>query len=259
MARHHSDTSPLSIYQAAITAEQILEVGEFYGVKDLRSLQRNMTATVRLLHQLTGGRGLTSRIGNLLSLEQQELLRNATTLLDSINYRITHAKECRQRSDKQAEARRKQRADQAHRMVNGAYPLPLETPEQQLEVIKLALVLNRAGHYQSFFSEIQLNERLRDFPPKAQLAAARNRDPGVDLAWRLRSRLDFERVEIQTALTTHLEDDPGGLTVQARFDALQQRLAELAPQVLDTRLASETLRIWTEALSAEAEQREGRS
>jgi len=257
MARHHSDTSPLSIYQAAITAEQILEVGEFYGVKDLRSLQRNMTATVRLLHQLTGGRGLTSRIGNLLSLEQQELLRNATTLLDSINYRITHAKECRQRSDKQAEARRKQRADQAHRMVNGAYPLPLETPEQQLEVIKLALVLNRAGHYQSFFSEIQLNERLRGFP-KVQLAAARNGDPGVDLTLRLRTRLDFERVEIQAALTTHLEDDTGGLTVQARFDALQQRLAELAPQVLESRLASETLRIWTEALS-KAEQREGRT
>ncbi|SFY07776.1 hypothetical protein [Azotobacter vinelandii] len=238
----------------AITAEQILQAAEFYSAQDLRNLQRELTGTVRELQRLTEGSGLASRIGGLLPREQQDVLRNAAALVGSINYSITHAKESRQRQEKQAAARRKERELQARTLLTEAYP-PSTTPEQQVDIIKLALVLHRAGYFWGFYSEIELNQKMRDYVTKVQSSTNTAGVPGAVRS--LNSTVDFCRSEILSDLTQHLSIDIGDdLTVQARFDALQQRLAELTPQVLDSRLASETIRIWTEALS-EAEQRVG--
>ncbi|MFB8831269.1 hypothetical protein ACE0DR_22705 [Azotobacter sp. CWF10] len=239
---------------ASISVEQILKLGESYRAQELRGMQSKLTSTAKELQQLTGGNGLLGRIGGQLNREQQQLLRDAASLIQSINYQVEHAKEKRQRTEKQAKARREERDRQAKRLVADAYPLPITKPEHRAEIIRLALVLNRAGEFFPFYSDIELNQKLRAFVAEAQTTTNRHRDT---LEARLTSKTSYFRTEIIFSLEKHIAYNDG-TTVQARFDALQHKLAELGPQVLDTQPAAGTVRLWMNALS-QAEKQEGQA
>lgn len=146
-----------------ITAETILQLGQLYSTQEMRSMQSKLTGAAREVRALTGSKGLIARIGELQTHEQRQLLRDAANLVDSVNTHLEHAKEKRQRDEKAAAAKRKERELQAKHLVSESLPLPCDTPEQMPEVIRLGLILNHARAFQSFYSPQELSQKLRPY------------------------------------------------------------------------------------------------
>lgn len=104
------------------------------------------------------GSGLSGRISEQLSYEQRQLLLDAATLIESVNNHIEHAKEKRVRDEKATKRRQDARNARAKQLIAAKFPLLHETVEQQLEVLKDALVFNRAGVHIGFCDPIKYNQ-----------------------------------------------------------------------------------------------------
>jgi flagellar biosynthesis chaperone FliJ len=231
-----------------ITADLVLELGKLYSSNELRSVQTKLTGTAREIRKLTGERTLLGRLGDSLTREQRQLLQDAARLIDSVNTNITHAKERKKRAEDTKAAWRKQREKDAKTLCDHAFPLPYETLEQKLEVIKLALVLHQLRIYQDFRTAALFHHSLReDVTDFSKLIGWKIP------AWKL-SRLTSYRLDIQQSIQHAITRELDDLSVQAQLDNLQKRIADIQEQVLAAPLAVETLRIWSDAFSPEADQ-----
>lgn len=235
---------------SGITADLVLQLGKFYSSNELRSVQSRLTGTAREIRNLAGGNTLQGRLGEQLSLEQQQLLRDTAQLIESVNTNIEHAKERKKRSEDAKAAWRKQRDKEAHALSQQAFPLPDETLDQKLEIIKLTLVLHRLRTYLGFYSAAELHQKLRqevtDFSKLVGWTIPK---------WKLYQLTCHRRdmlQEIQAAITSELDER----SVQEQLAKLQQRIADIRDQVLADPLAVETVRVWADALSSAAD-REG--
>lgn len=231
-----------------ITADVVVELSQFYSSNELRSVQSKLTGTARAIRELTDNRSLQGRIGEKLSLEQRQLLKDAAQLIDSVNDNITHAKERKKRSEDAKAARRKQREKEARVLSEQSLPLPYETLEQKLEIIKLALILHRLDIYQEFRSAAKFHHSLREEVTNfSRLIGWKIPD------WKL-SQLTNHRRDILESIQYAITYERADRSVQQQLDELQQRITDIRDQVLTDPLAVETLRIWTEAFSPEADQ-----
>lgn len=90
-----------------VDAELVLQLNKLGSAADLRSQQAKLTGAAREIRKLTGGgTDLFGKLGCYLSFEQKRLLQDAARLLDSVNQQVEHAKEKRDRDEKQAKKRR---------------------------------------------------------------------------------------------------------------------------------------------------------
>lgn len=234
-----------------LTADVVLELGKYQQADDLRKLQTKLTSTAREIRNLTSGNKLLGRIGGMLTDEQQQLLRDAAKLIESVGFNIEHAKEKRQRTEAQIKSERKERDAAAKKIAASAYSLATETLEQQLEIIRLALTLSRAGCYQPFYSPTEISLRFRNY------VCARPRLFGWKSAkeyWdsRIRSFADELREEIELYLTV---DD--GKCVRQRLEDLQSKAREHRPEVCSDPYEVETLRMWAALLAGPQQQGAG--
>ncbi|MEQ4604431.1 MAG: hypothetical protein ABN489_18785, partial [Pseudomonas amygdali] len=150
---------------SGITPQLMQKLNEHYNSSQLRAAQTKLTNTSRELRNLSSGhqmgRGLISRLGDYLSVEQRELLTQAAQLLESVNSHVEHAKEKRVREEKAAKRRQEARNAKAKLLIAATYPLPTESLDQKLEFLKTALLFNRIGAYDSFYSAVELNSEIR--------------------------------------------------------------------------------------------------
>ncbi|TFW43107.1 hypothetical protein [Pseudomonas fluorescens] len=235
----------------AITAEVVLELGTHYNAKDLRSLQAKLTSTARELHCFSSGVTLLGRIGEKLDFEQRLLLRDAAKLIESIGFNIPHAKEKRQRSEVAAKTRQKGRDASAKKLVEYAYPLPCDTLGHKLEIIRLALVLNRAGCFQTFYTPVEFSLRYRNYVTCTSKIFSQK---GSGAFWN--ARVSSLRADLKNEIQEHLASK-SEQTAQERFLALQQQVEELYPQVSNDPYETETLRLWSLALVSPEQQEDG--
>ncbi|NWA29221.1 hypothetical protein HX866_30495 [Pseudomonas gingeri] len=237
---------------SGITADVVLQLGQHYSAQSLRSLQAKLTGSVREIRGLTGGNTLPGRIGARLSLDQIDLLRDAANLIESVNSNIEHAKEKRKRDENEAKRRQEARNAQAKRLVAETFPLPYESLDQILEILKTALNFNRAGQFLDFYSALEYNLNLRNYlsPTTTRKLIGWNKpqDYWMSIARSLRNEF-MQTVEHEIGY-----DD--GSSVQERLDALKQKVADRLSQVFLSADEEETLRLWSEALSP-AEKQEG--
>lgn len=243
-------SKPLITEAKNINAEVVLELGKFYSTKDLRSLQAKLTGTAREIHVLTSGNSLMGRIGQYLSAEQLQLLRDTAKLIESIGLNIEHAKEKRHRGEVAAKALQKDRDSAAKKLVACTFPLPSKTLEQKLEILRFALALNRAGRFQSFYSPSELSLRLRNYVT----------DTSKLIGWKSpqafwECKVSSFRNELQDEIQQYVAVKDGK-SVHERLHTLQLDLELLRPQILHDPYEIETLRLWSEALTS-ADEREG--
>lgn len=241
---------------AGITADEVLRIGRLYSAKELRSIQKTLTSTAGVLHKLGSGwklrSGLLGSLGDLLTIEQRKLLQDAARLVESIGNNVTHAKEKRARSEKDAKKRQETRLARAKQLVAAAYPLPCETNEQRLEVLKAALILNRAKQYQPYLSPLEFNRQVRGY------LAEPSRLYGITLRVYRTNNLTSLRYGLLDELTTELSYDDGS-TVEERLQVLQKKVADAVAQATLTTDELETLRRWKEVFPPAAEQQEGQA
>lgn len=237
---------------SSITADVVLQLGKYFSAQRLRSLQAKLTGTAREIRGLTGGNTLPGRIGEKLSLEQIQLLRDAAKLIESVNTNIEHAKEKRKRDENEAKRRQEARDAQAKRLVAETFPLPYESQDQILEILKTALNFNRAGQFLDFYSALEYNLNLRNYlsPTKTRKLIGWNKpqDYWMSIVRSLRNEF-MQTVEHEIGY-----DD--GSSVQERLEALKQKVADRLAVVYLSADEEETLRLWSEALSP-AEKQEG--
>lgn len=226
-----------------ITAEVVLELSTYHNAKDLRSLQSKLTSTARELHGFSNSITLRGRIAGKLSFEQRQLLRDAAKLIESIGLNIEHAKEKRQRSEVAAKIRQKDRDTAAKKLVEYAYPLPSDTLGHKLEIIRLALVLNRAGCFQSFYSPVEFSLKYRNYVTDTPKVIARKRQK---LFWE--ARVSALRADLKYEIQEHLAIQSEA-TTQERFLALQRQVETFYIQVSNDPYEIETLQLWSQALS----------
>lgn len=231
--------SKLSITEATdINAEVVLDLGKFYSSKELRILQAKLTGTAREIRELTNGSTLLGRIGGKLTFEQLQLLRNAAKLIESVGFNVEHAKEKRHRGEVVDKTLQKDRGNAAKKLVASTFPLPSETLEQKLDIIRLAIVLNRAGCFQPFYSPTELSLRLRNY-------VTDNIKPE---GWSNRKVKLFRNF-----LQNDLEQYIGVMdcqTVHERLGVLLLKVEKLYPELLNDTYEIETLRLWSEVLSS---------
>ncbi len=145
-----------------VDAELVLQLNKFGSAADLRSQQAKLTGAAREIRKLTGGgTDLFGKLGCYLSFEQKQLLQDAARLLDSVNQQVEHAKEKRDRDEKQAKKRRELRERLAKQLVASNYPLPGNTLEERLEILQIALIYNRAKVFDPLYSTHQLHSKLK--------------------------------------------------------------------------------------------------
>lgn len=234
-----------------ITAEVVLELGTYHNAKDLRSVQAKLTSTARELHCFSDGITLLGRIGEKLSVEQRLLLRDTAKLIESIGFNMEHAKEKRRRSEVAAKTRQKERHAAAKKIIEYAYPLPSDTLGHKLEIIRLALVLNRAGCFQPFYTPIEFSLRYRNYVTCTSKAVSQK---GSGAFWH--AKVSSLRADLKHEIYEYLalRSDK---TAQERFLALQQQVEALHPQVSEDVYEAETLRLWSIALSSPEQQEDG--
>lgn len=242
-------SKPLITEAKNINAEVVLELGKFYSTKDLRGLQAKLTGTTREIHVLTSGNTLLGRIGQYLSAEQLQLLRDAAKLIESIGFNIEHAKEKRHRSEVATKKRQKDRDSQAQKIAASAYPLPRETLEQKLEIISLALILNRAGCFQPFYAPLELSLKFRNYVTETPRLIGW-KSPNHFWTNKITSICSDLRNEIEQYIAFN-----DGANVHDRLHALQAKADALQAEVLNDPYEIKTLRLWSEALTS-AEQQE---
>lgn len=219
-----------------INAEVVLDLGKFYSAKELRGLQSKLTGTAREIRELTNGSKLLGRIGGKLTNEQLQLLRNAAKLIESVGFNVEHAKEKRHRGEVVDKTLQKDRDNAARKLVASTFPLPGETLEQKLDIIRLAIVLNRAGCFQPFYSPTELSLRLRNYVTD-NIKPEGWADSTVKL-FRNFLLSDLEQyVSVMDSQTVH-----------ERMGTLLLQVEKLYPEFLQDTYEIETLRLWSEAL-----------
>lgn len=223
---------------ASITTEQVLNLTHFLTAKELRAYQGKLTATSKELDRLVDKTG----IGRLMSLEEQELIKQAADIVRTINLRIEHAKEKKQREEKERANRFRALDKQARDLAHQAYPLPIETLEQKLDVVRTALVLNQARVLQDYYS-------TREFTAKLQSSATP--DPKKAHYWSVSREIDYLRSEILQSVSDHINSylDFSPSAIPSNLATLQAKCAELRPQVLEQ--AAEAIQVWLAALRQE--------
>lgn len=240
-------------HAVGVTAEEVARLGNTYSAKDLRGIQRKLTATAGELRTLANSRhrggGLIANLGALLTPEQCQLLLDTAQLVESVGNSVTHAKEKRVRHEKDTKKRQDARDAHAKQLVAQTYPLPADTSEQQLDVIKAALILNRAQQHCSYYSAADYNLFIRNElkPPV--------RTYGRTIEQIRAGNLAALRFELIRGLQEHLAYDDGS-SVEDRLRLLQEKVAEAVGQAVLTPDERETLRLWKEALAPAAEQQE---
>lgn len=220
-----------------IDAEVVLDLGKFYSSKELRSLQSKLTGTAREIRELTNGSKLLGRIGGKLTDEQLQLLRNAAKLIESVGFNVEHAKEKRHRGEVVDKTLQKDRDNAAKKLVASTFPLPGETLEQKLNIIRLAIVLNRADCFQPFYSPTELSLRLRNY-------VTENSKPEGWADGTVKLFRNFLQNDLEQYISVM-----GSQTVHERLGALLLKVEKLYPELLHDTYEIETLRLWSEALS----------
>lgn len=231
-----------------LQAPLTLELSTYYSAKDLRSVQNKLTCAARDIRNLTVGGSLLGQIGGGLSVEQRQLLRDAAGLIEAMGLSIEHAKEKRLRSEAATKKRTSERATAAKKIIAHAFPLVIATLENKLDVIRLALALNRAGCFQSYYTPVELSLRYRNFVTDPSKITGWE-DPRGFWEHKIASFRDELQQEIEYFLT---QDDTQ--TVQQRYLALQHKVATFHPQVIGDPYEIETVSLWSQALSTEDKQ-----
>ncbi|MGV8783706.1 hypothetical protein ACV35H_33975, partial [Pseudomonas aeruginosa] len=105
-----------------VDAELVLQLNKFGSDADLRSQHAKLTGAARETRKLTGGgTDLFGTLGGYLSFEQKQLLQDAARLLDAVNKQVDHAKEKRDRDEKEAKKRRELRGLLAKQLFDSNY------------------------------------------------------------------------------------------------------------------------------------------
>ncbi|WP_148193583.1 hypothetical protein [Pseudomonas syringae] len=236
---------------SGITPQLMQKLNEQYNSSELRAAQTKLTNTSRELRNLSSGhkmgRGLVSRLGDYLSVEQRELLTQAAQLLESVNSHVEHAKEKRVRDEKAAKRRQDARNARAKQLIAATYPMPIESLDQKLELLKTVLLFNRIGVYDGFYTAVELNSEIRStlLTPFSKLIGWTSLT-----AYRV-SRLCSHRIQLVEALTNEISYDDGS-EVEDRLAAMQSKVRDANAKAALTTEEHETLRLWKEALALEA-------
>ena len=238
---------------AGITADEVLRIGKLYSSNELRGIQKKLTSASGDLHKLANGwkmgAGLLGSLGDLLSIEQRELLRSAAQLVDSIGHNVTHAKEKRVRSEKETKRRQDARDAQSKQLVARTFPSPTETHEELLETIKAALILNRARQFYTSYNPSEFNVYIRNELKTPE------RLYGLTVEQHRVSNIRSIRYSLIDDVTRHLAYDDGS-SVEERLRLLQEKVAEAVAMTALTADERETLRQWKAALFQSGEQGE---
>ncbi|KNX78301.1 hypothetical protein DA83_23460 [Pseudomonas sp. 250J] len=238
---------------AGITADEVLRIGKLYSSNELRGIQKKLTSASGDLHKLANGwkmgAGLLGSLGDLLSIEQRELLRSAAQLVDSIGHNVTHAKEKRVRSEKETKRRQDARDAQSKQLVARTFPLPTETHEELLETIKAALILNRARQFYTSYNPSEFNVYIRN-----ELKTP-DRLYGQTAEQHRVSNIRSIRYSLIDDVIRHLAYDDGS-SVEERLRLLQEKVAEAVALAVLTADERETLCLWREALVPAAKTQE---
>lgn len=236
--------NPSVTQPANISADVVLELGKHQSAQQLRKLQTKLTAMAREIQGLTaGGYFPLGRLGETLSAEQVQLLRDAAKLIESVGLNIEHVKEQRQRTEVSAKTLQKQREREAKQLVATAYPLLSATIDQKLEIIRLVLVHSRAGCFQPFYTPVEMSLRLRNYvssPPRSHVYKGQNH------YWE--NKVEAFGSELREEVELYLLTDDGK-SVQERFNALQLAVQEVRASVLGASYEMETVRLWAAVLS----------
>ncbi|RVT80686.1 hypothetical protein EOL67_04415 [Pseudomonas syringae pv. syringae] len=236
---------------SGITPQLMQKLNEQYNSSELRAAQTKLTNTSRELRNLSSGnrmgRGLVSRLGDYLSVEQRELLTQAAQLLESVNSHVEHAKEKRVRDEKAAKRRQDARNARAKQLIAATYPMPIESLDQKLELLKTVLLFNRIGVYDGFCTAVELNSEIRSnlLTPFSKLIGWTSLT-----AYRV-SLLCSHRIQLVEALTNEISYDDGS-EVEDRLAAMQSKVRDANAKAALTTEEHETLRLWKEALVVEA-------
>lgn len=238
-------TKPPITHAVSVTPDDVARLGNLFSSKDLRSVQTKLTATATELRNLANGRqrggGLVASLGALLTPDQCQLLLNASRLVDSVGQSVTHAKEKRVRTEKDAKRRQDARWARSKQLVAVTYPLPAETQEQMLEILQAALILNRARQFYVSYSPLEFNRYLRND------LKAPDRLYGMSVEHYRSSNVRSLRCSLIDDVTRHLSYDDGS-SVEDRLRLLQEKVAEAVGKTPLTTEERETLRLWKEAL-----------
>ncbi|NVL41605.1 hypothetical protein F2S76_27400, partial [Pseudomonas syringae pv. actinidiae] len=174
-----------------------------------------------------------------------KLLTQAAQLLESVNSHVEHDQE-NVSATRSAKRRQDARNARAKLLIAATYPLPTESLDQKLELLKTALLFNRIGAYDSFYSAVELNSEIRStlLTPFSRLIGW-----GSLTAYRV-SCLGSLRIRLVEALTNDISYDDGS-EVEDRLAALQSKVREENAKAQLTSDELETLRLWKEALALE--------
>lgn len=238
-----------------ITPEVMQKLNQSYSSTELRGVQTKLTSTAREVRKLGDGQwkigtGILGRLSEYLTPEQRQLLQDAAHLIDSVNTHVEHAKEKRVRSEKESKRRQEARLARAKQLVASAYPLPAESNEQFLDVIKTALILNRARQHHTVRNATEFNLYVRN-----ELQTPARLYGRTPTQYRI-NNLTSIRYDLIDEITHHIAYDDGS-TVEDRLQALKEKVAEALAQTALTSDERETLRLWSEALSPSAQQNGG--
>ncbi|WP_016971630.1 hypothetical protein [Pseudomonas tolaasii] len=230
-----------------ITPEVMQKLNQSYSSTVLRGAQTKLTSTAREVRKLGDGRwkmgtGVLGRLCEYLTPDQCQLLLDAANLIDSVNTHVEHAKEKRVRSEKESKRRQEARLARAKQLVASAYPLPAESNDQFLDVIKTALILNRARQHHTVRNATEFNLYIRN----ELLEPARLYGRTVT-QYRI-NNLTSIRYDVISEITDHLAYDDGS-TVEDRLHAVQEKVADALAQIPLTSDERETLRLWSQALT----------
>ncbi|PUA41390.1 hypothetical protein C5U62_32215 [Pseudomonas protegens] len=227
-----------------LNADSVLQLSTFDSAAELRSLQTRLTGTTREVRQLTtGGRNLPGKLGAYLTQDQKRLLLDAAQLLDTVNTHIEHAKEKRQRHEKDTKRRQDARNAQARQLIASRFPLPFETLEDKLEILRIALTFNRARVFDILYSPTEFNQSLRERLSQKHPLTGKN-SPAAYYA----NRVSSTRDDLLQQLIDEIAYDDGS-EVEERLNALGRRGIDGTTQIPLTLEEQETLRLWRGALS----------
>lgn len=228
---------------AGITAELVLELGRHYSAKQMRSVQTGLTTAARELRSLTGHEDLLGRLGGRLTPEQRELLSNAAKLLDSIKHNVEHAKERKDRVEKDLAKKRDMWERQAKKLVETHFQMPMATVPEQLRILELYLVARVVlEHAVCLFDHAQLRKQMVEEPPTWS-----NQSMAV---WR-QSRVGSLMADLRLALCDFLRWDLNSTPAQ-RLEEVQGNIEARRGEILARPQNVETLRIWSDSLSGAA-------
>jgi len=226
-----------------ITADLVLELGRHYSAKQMRSVQTGLTTAASELRSLTRHEDLLGRLGDRLTHEQRELLTNAAKLLDSIKHNVEHAKERKDRVEKDLAKKRDMWERQAKQLVNTHFEMPMETVAEQLRILELYLVARVVLSQAVYLSDhAQLRKQMAEDPP-----AWSNQSMAL---WR-QSRVGSLMADLRSALCDFLRWDLNS-TPANRLAEVQATIEASRTKILSQPQDVETLRIWSDALTGAA-------